>query len=234
MSGTSGLKDGRSMIPGMPLKHLGRSEYDVRYLRMRDSGIFPKVPKTDHVLYEAGEQIMGEGTVLAEIINPYFSRTYEHFCSHRQTPPKRESQGEPAILETKAGIYMAFPVFRMYTDSGYTVYRDLVEGCIRRLLDRPLIETDLPAITELNLRRQGQEFILHMLNYVVTGKAKKLDTVEEKYMVKDKFVRIRTGYSPAGVVRLPSREPVKFHYENGYTDMEIDHSGGYEAFLIKQ
>ena len=234
VSGTSGLKDGRSMIPGMPLKHLGRSEYDVRYLRMRDSGIFPKVPKTDHVLYEAGEQIMGEGTVLAEIINPYFSRTYEHFCSHRQTPPKRESQGEPAILETKAGIYMAFPVFRMYTDSGYTVYRNLVEGCIRRLLDRPLIETDLPAITELNLRRQGQEFILHMLNYVVTGKAKKLDTVEEKYMVKDKFVRIRTGYSPAGVVRLPSREPVKFHYENGYTDMEIDHSGGYEAFLIKQ
>ena len=234
VSGTSGLEDGRSIIPGMPLEHLGRSGYDVRYLRMKDSGIFPKVPETDHVLYEAGEQVSGDGTVLAEIINPYFSRTYEHFCSHRQTPPKRESDGEPAILETASGIYMAFPVFRMYTDSGYTVYRDLTEGCIRRLLERPLIETDLPAITELSLRCQGNDLILHMLNYVVTGKAKMLDTIEEKYMVKDKAVRIRTAHSPAGVIRLPSCEAVQFHYEDGYTEIKMDCLSGYEAFLIKQ
>lgn len=234
VSGTSGLKDGKSMLPGMDLVHEGKSPYDVRYLRMRDSRAFPEVPETDHVLYEAGEQVSGSGNVLAEIVDPYFSRTYEHFCSHRQTPPKRESRGKPAILETEAGIYMAFPVFRMYTDSGYTVYRDLTAGCIRRLLKEPLIETDLPAITELNLRRQGENFVLHMLNYVVSGKAKMLDTIEEKYMVKDKSIRIRTGYSPAAVVRLPLCEKADFHYENGYTEIMIDYSSGYEAFLIEQ
>lgn len=234
VSGTSGLKDGKSILPGMDLVHEGKSPYDVRYLRMRDSRAFPEVPKTDHVLYEAGEQVSGSGNVLAEIVDPYFSRTYEHFCSHRQTPPKRESRGEPAILETEAGIYMAFPVFRMYTDSGYTVYRDLTAGCIRRLLKEPLIETDLPALTELNLRRQGQNYILHMLNYVVSGKAKMLDTIEEKFMVKDKSIRIRTGYSPAAVVRLPLCEKADFHYENGYTEIMIDYSSGYEAFLIEQ
>lgn len=234
VSGTSGLKDGKSILPGMDLVHEGKSPYDVRYLRMRDSRAFPEVSKTDHVLYEAGEQVSGSGNVLAEIVDPYFSRTYEHFCSHRQTPPKRESRGEPAILETEAGIYMAFPVFRMYTDSGYTVYRDLTAGCIRRLLKEPLIETDLPALTELNLRRQGQNYILHMLNYVVSGKAKMLDTIEEKYMVKDKSIRIRTGYSPAAVVRLPLCEKADFHYENGYTEIMIDYSSGYEAFLIEQ
>lgn len=234
VSGTSGLKDGKSILPGMDLVHEGKSPYDVRYLRMRDSRAFPEVPKTDHVLYEAGEQVSGSGNVLAEIVDPYFSRTYEHFCSHRQTPPKRESRGEPAILETEAGIYMAFPVFRMYTDSGYTVYRDLTAGCIRRLLKEPLIETDLPALTELNLRRQGQNYILHMLNYVVSGKAKMLDTIEEKYMVKDKSIRINTGYSPAAVVRLPLCEKADFHYENGYTEIMIDYSSGYEAFLIEQ
>lgn len=234
VSGTSGLKDGKSILPGMDLVHEGKSPYDVRYLRMSDSRAFPEVPKTDHVLYEAGEQVSGSGNVLAEIVDPYFSRTYEHFCSHRQTPPKRESRGEPAILETEAGIYMAFPVFRMYTDSGYTVYRDLTAGCIRRLLKEPLIETDLPALTELNLRRQGQNYILHMLNYVVSGKAKMLDTIEEKFMVKDKSIRIRTGYSPAAVVRLPLCEKADFHYENGYTEIMIDYSSGYEAFLIEQ
>lgn len=234
VSGTSGLKDGKSILPGMDLVHEGKSPYDVRYLRMRDSRAFPEVPETDHVLYEAGEQVSGSGNMLAEIVDPYFSRTYEHFCSHRQTPPKRESRGEPAILETEAGIYMAFPVFRMYTYSGYTVYRDLTAGCIRRLLKEPLIETDLPAITELNLRRQGENFVLHMLNYVVSGKAKMLDTIEEKYMVKDKSIRIRTGYSPAAVVRLPLCEKADFHYENGYTEIMIDYSSGYEAFLIEQ
>lgn len=234
VSGTSGLKDGKSILPGMDLVHEGKSPYDVRYLRMRDSRAFPEVPKTDHVLYEAGEQVSGSGNMLAEIVDPYFSRTYEHFCSHRQTPPKRESRGEPAILETEAGIYMVFPVFRMYTDSGYTVYRDLTAGCIRCLLKEPLIETDLPALTELNLRRQGENFVLHMLNYVVSGKAKILDTIEEKYMVKDKSIRIRTGYSPAAVVRLPLCEKADFHYENGYTEIMIDYSSGYEAFLIEQ
>lgn len=60
---------------------------------MRDSRAFPEVPKTDHVLYEAGEQVSGSGNVLAEIVDPYFSRTYEHFCSHRQTPPKGRAGG---------------------------------------------------------------------------------------------------------------------------------------------
>ena len=73
-----------------------------------------------------------------------------------------------------------------------------------------------------------------MLNYVVTGKAKMLDTIEEKYMVKDKTVRIRTAHSPAGVIRLPSCEAVQFHYEDGYTEIKMDCLSGYEAFLIKQ
>ena len=49
---------------------------------------------TEHVMYLRGAEVRPQpgAEVLAEVIIPYFNRTYKHFCSHRHTP----SSGEPA------------------------------------------------------------------------------------------------------------------------------------------
>ena len=52
------------------------------------NGLEREVPAMDHALYERGSAVGAGGhDLLGELIPPYFSRTWEHFNSHAQTPP---------------------------------------------------------------------------------------------------------------------------------------------------
>lgn len=232
MTGSSGLSGGRSQVLSMELKHNGKSSHAQQYIRL-DEEFFNNIPHIDHVLYDAGERVTGEGDVLAKIVEPYFERTYDRFCSHRQTPPCPETNGEAGILRCKGGIYISFPVFRLYSEYAYTIYRDILEKCLRELIDTPYIKTDLPAITELTLRSNDTGYILHMLNYVVTRKAKVMDTIEEKFTVCDRKIWIHTGECPKRILKIPQKTEVSFDFEGGYTGIGIEKESGYTGYTIE-
>lgn len=187
----------------------------------------------DHVLYEAGERVAGEGDVLAKIVEPYFERTYDRFCSHRQTPPGLETNGEAGILRCKGGIYISFPVFRLYSEYAYTIYRDILEKCLQELIDTPYIKTDLPAITELTLRSNDIGYILHMLNYVITRKAKAMDTIEEKFTVCDRQLWVNTGKRPKRILKIPQKTEISFEFDGGYSCIGIEKEAGYTGYTIE-
>ncbi|MCR4739355.1 MAG: beta-galactosidase trimerization domain-containing protein [Lachnospiraceae bacterium] len=232
MTGSSGLKDGRSQISSMELVHHGKSDYTMQYIRL-DENLFDDIPQIDHILYEAGERVTGKGDILARIVEPYFERTYDRFCSHRQTPPKPTAGDEPGIIRLKGGIYVSFPVFRLYSEYAYTVYRDILKDCLRELIKTPCIKTDLPAITELTLRKNDKGFILHMLNYVIERKAKQMDTIEERFTVCDRSVKIYTEKSPLRVVKIPRETEVPFDHFGGYTEIKIEKEDGYTGYAIE-
>lgn len=231
MTGTSGFRDGKSQIASMELEWHGKSSFDVRYLRLKKK-FFGGMPEIDHVLYEAGECVSGRGKVLAEIVNPYFARGYEKFCSHRQSPPELDCSQDVGILEGKGGIYFSFPVFRTYANYGYAIYRDILEKCLCRLLPDPFFRTDLPAITELTLRGHKDGYVLHVLNYVIARKAKLLDTVEEKFTVCNKVVKVRMEKQPEKVMTIPEQREVPFRFEDGYVEWQIEQASGHTGYFI--
>ena len=230
-SGSSALKDGKSQIASMEVRHLGNSGHAQQYLRL-DPEFFWGIPGIDHVLYEGGERLRG-ADVLARIVEPYFERTYGAFCSHRQTPPALAAGEDAGIVRCEGGICMSFPIFRMYSDYGYTVYRDILGRCLAELLPETLLRTDLPAISELTLRRHEEGFVLHLLNYVITRKAKLLETIEERFTVCDRAVSVKTGARPQEVFRIPQRKSVPFCYDAGYTTIRLDREEGYSGFFIR-
>lgn len=232
MSGSSGLKNEKSQISVMEVEHKGKIPYDVQYLRLKND-YWSGIPEMDHILYESGQCVTGSGEVLAELVDPYFSRSYDKFCSHRQTPPRCEASGDAGVLRCKGGIYVSFPVFRLYTDYGYTIYRDMMERCIRELIDESYLVTDLPAITELTLRSIRDGYVLHMLNYVIVRKAKVLDTIEEKYIVCNRYVKVRTDKRPKKIISLPNQKELTFEYEDGYTKIQINCEEGYNAYYLE-
>lgn len=231
MTGASGFEGGKSMIASMNIVHLGNSAHAQQYLRL-DKAFFPGIPDIDHVLYEGGERVRGED-VLAHIVEPYFDRSFGKFCSHRQTPPSLAVSEDAGIVRCEGGICVSFPVFRLYSEYGYTIYRDILERCIRDLLPDPYIKTDLPAISELTLRRSEEGMVLHMLNYVITRKAKIMETIEERFTVCEREVRIRTGRCPSEVIRLPERERVAYSFEDGYTRIPIEREEGYTGLFLR-
>src|SRR5690606_4573426 len=57
------------------------------------------LPPTEHVMYIRGLAVQAQpgAEVLASLVPAYFDRTWEHFCSHRQTPSAGEP-GNPGIV----------------------------------------------------------------------------------------------------------------------------------------
>ncbi|MHB8062861.1 MAG: alpha-amylase family protein, partial [Ruminiclostridium sp.] len=105
---------------------ISESDYDVRYVRLIASA-FEDIPHIDHVLYTKGFTIKTDKEVLAEIVLPYFNRTFDKFCSHRQTPPMLQASGEPAIVKNDRCVYISSPLFTDYVNNGYKVYRDILQ-----------------------------------------------------------------------------------------------------------
>lgn len=72
-----------------------------------------------------------------------------------------------------------------------------------------------------------------MLNYVITRKAKIMDTIEERFIVCDREVSVRTGACPKEVLRLPERTPVPFTYADGYTTIRFAREEGYTGIFLR-
>ena len=233
VTGSSGVKDGKFNVKSICADYVAPAEYDTRYIRFKDEA-FADLPAIDHVLYHPGEQVEAKGEVLASIVNPYFARTYEHFCSHRQTPPQFDAEDGPAIVKDAHGIYVAFPAFRAYCDYGYVIYRDIIAKCIEELYEEPVFRTDLPQLTETTLWEKEEGLVVHMLNYVIQKKAKKLDTIEDVYTVLNKKLAVKCDYEPKAVVKLPEKTPVPYIYEDGYVNIKIECEQGYTAYLIER
>ncbi len=118
-----------------------------------------KNPDRGGTVEEGIHRILAEamGEVLAQVTEPYFLRTDEHFCSHCQRPPKCVNTGEAAIVKNDSAVYISAPLSSMYCEYGYSVYKEIVRRCIELLCPKPLIETDLSSISEVYLRKKGEK-----------------------------------------------------------------------------
>jgi hypothetical protein len=235
-TGKSGLMAGedRFALDGIGCEYLGPSEYDTDYLRFQD-GCFSALLQMDHVLYLKGEAVrLAGGRMLAETVHPYFNRTYDRYCSHRQTPPRPEGSGAPAIVEGEGVIYAASPLFEAYARRGYRVYRDILGALIARLLPRPLVASDLPALTELTLRELPDSVAVHLISYVISRRCRALDTIEARYTVPSGEVRVRTDFEPKSVRLVPEGTPLNFMWEDGYAVVPLENISGHAMIEISK
>ncbi len=96
LSYLSGTREGSFdfRVRDMPARVHGEAPFVTEYLAA-DEFNAQGVPPGKHVMYERGlsvEAIEGART-LAEVWEPYFDRTYKHFCSHCHTPYSNSGAG---------------------------------------------------------------------------------------------------------------------------------------------
>jgi hypothetical protein len=209
LSGTSGLgADGGFAVPA-GIRRTGEPvAYTPSYLKAGtelDAGM----TRTPFVMYGTAQTILAEGaTVLAQIVPPYFNRTYAHFSSHQHAPDNPAAAPLGAGVTLHAGVaYVAYPIFAMYHAVGQPLYKYLVRGLLDRLLPDPALITDLPSSGRASLTYQAQEgrHILHLLYGPpqVRGKAVPLpngDGIRMMEMIED----IPAIGPVSATVRLPN------------------------------
>jgi hypothetical protein len=176
LSGASGLwKDREEFAFDIGADYLGLSEYyppAKEHNRGHDyvlpiPELRPPFVDKPQIMYDRSHRVRATtGQSLGEIYDPYFNRTWEHFCSHQHTPNQETPSGFDCGVQHGAVLYFAHPVFRHYRAYGAVAYREFVVRAIRAFLrDAVSISTNLPSTARLSLSHQPAEkrHILHVL-----------------------------------------------------------------------
>jgi hypothetical protein len=119
------------------------------------------------VMYERSHRIRAtKGESLGQIFDPYFNRTWEHFCSHQHTPNHPEPSGFDCGVRHGNILYFAHPVFRHYRTYGAVANREFIARAIRSFLGESIsLTTNLPSTARVALTSQPEEkrHVLHVL-----------------------------------------------------------------------
>ena len=167
LSGESGLwKDRAEFAFDLGAEFDGPSTFCPDYMLPRPDLRAPFVAMPE-VMYERSHRIrVTKGESLGQIFDPYFNRTWEHFCSHQHTPNHEEPSGFDCGVRHGNILYFAHPVFRHYRAFGAVAYREFIVRAIRGFLgDAITLSTNLPSTARISLTAQPAEkrHILHLL-----------------------------------------------------------------------
>ncbi len=215
LSGTSGLAaDGSFTVPAGIRRSGEPVAFTPSYLKA-DAELDADMTRSPFVMYGTAQTITAEGaTVLAQIVPPYFNRTYAHFSSHQHAPDNPAAAPLGTGVTLHGGVaYVAYPIFAMYHAVGQPLYKYVVRGLLDRLLPDPALTTDLPSAGRATLTHQANEnrHILHLLYGPpqVRGKAVPLpngDGIRVMEMIED----IPAIGPVSAIVRLP-KPPVRVY-----------------------
>jgi len=233
-SGTDSETERRFVLTETPVQYLREGRYCPDYVAAGES-LGAGVPTSQHVLYERGvevEAVPGAET-LAEVWWPYFDRTWEHFCSHNQTPPDKAS-GLPAVVRKGRVIYFTHPIFGMLKRHGSHVYKRLIQNALGLLLSDPLVTTNAPSTAHVTLLRQEHEkrSIAHVLHYIPENRYTNLHTVEDVIPLRDVTLSLRVP-APKRVYLAPENVVLSFKVVDGRVCLTIPEVCGHAMVVLE-
>lgn len=222
MSGTSGVSmDGSQFVIDIGAEYAGDSPWDVEFIKVGDT-LSENMVRSPFLVYEGGVATkVLDAEVLADTWRPYFNRTYEHFCSHRNTPPK-ESAGWPAVIRKNRIIYISQPIFRSYQRQGMQLHRDLVANCLSLLYENPLLSVDLPSCGRVSIMHQPKEnrYMIHLL-YGVPITRGETEVIEDIVPLRDVTVTCAVETDPKRVYLAPSGGDLEYEYSGGKVKLTV-------------
>ncbi|HSW45604.1 MAG TPA: alpha-amylase family protein [Phycisphaerae bacterium] len=227
---------GRFALPALHVEYKSSLDHCPFYIRLeKDFG--RDIPAIDYCMYEAGLRVRatGKATVGATVIEPYFNRTVNHFCSHFQTPPARSTR-DPVVVLTGRTAYINAPIFGAYARNGNLIYRQIVSACIERLLPQRVVRTSLPSCGRVSVLEQkvGRERrrIVHLLNYPTTRRFGTLEVIEEPLPLNDVAVELACPARVKSVGCVPGRQPLPFAQAGGIARFVLPQMLGHQAICV--
>ena len=244
LSGKSGLwKDREEFAFDIGGDYRGESAFSPDYLdfgvRRLDAALAPAFVGSPLVMYMRSQQVKTTtGEQLAAVRNPYFNRTWEHFCSH-QHAPVADLSGYAAAVRNGNVLYLAHPIFSIYGAMGAVAYRQYAANAIRLMLgDERTLRTNLPSTARVSLMRQPNRnrYVLHLLhaNTILRGGSAKLspegyvrdskpvEVIEDLLPLRDTEVLLRLPESVKRVSLEPQGKEIAFSLENDRIKVSVD------------
>ncbi|NLE45429.1 MAG: beta-galactosidase [Chloroflexi bacterium] len=229
--GTPGSRDRRGrLVRGL---NYPRGDY-TEYL-MPQGAIGQGLHATEYAMYMKGLDVRSRpGTeVLAQVVSSYFDRTYQHFCSHRQTPSSGQAVS-PAIVRNGRAIYFSHPVFRQYNQNAPLWCKHLFLNAMSLLLPDPLLQHDGPSTLRVTVNDQPAEnrWVVHILHYIPERRGQDFDVIEDVIPVYNVKVSVRAPAEVRQVTCVPEMDPLTFDQRDGRVVFVVPEVRGHQMVAL--
>lgn len=230
LTGNSGFDEKGQFLFDVGADFYGLSEYSPDYI-LPDSPFRPDFISTPMVMYMKSQRIkVRDGRSLGQVYDPYFNRSYKHFCSHQHAPARKVPSGYDCGVIKENICYLAHPVFSCYCAMGAVAVKDYVVKSIKTLLDNSTLTVNVPSTARVSLMHQPQQrrYVLHLL-YANTikrgeemelpaamgGKTKSIEIIEDLLPIYDIKVGLRIKQKIVSVTLQPQNQSIDFSQSNG-------------------
>jgi hypothetical protein len=190
---------------------------------------------TEHAAYLRGMDVeaLPSATVLVDKVQPYFDRTWEHFCSHRQTPSSGQLGG-PAVVRQGQAIYFAHPLFTEYQTLAPRWDKQLFLNALDLLLPEPLVRHGGPSTLQIALNEQTDKnrWVAHLLHYIPERRGQQFDVIEDVIPLYEVELSIRAPRMVQRVSCVPDGQELAFAQQDGYVVVTVPRIEGHQMLEI--
>ncbi|WP_261301657.1 alpha-L-fucosidase [Paenibacillus andongensis] len=193
------------------------------------------LPETEHVMYMKGLEVeaLAGSEVLADVILSCFDRTYEHFCSHRQTPSSGKT-GYQGIVRNGKVIYFAHPIFKQYHQNAPRWCKQLFLNAVEMLIPDPVLKHNGPStmLTAVNEQVKEKRLIVHLLHYIPERRAVDLDIIEDVIPLYNISLILKPGKEVDSVICVPQGKEIEFRLHEGGIAFTVPEVQGHQMIAL--
>ena len=232
-SGDALVKNGRFFLdPGA--EYAGKNELAPTYLipcYETANGVTEYVMRCDF-----NKITVTDGKVFANMQNPYFNRTLEHFCSHMHAPNNPESTCPGAVIKGNVA-YIGWDVFGAYARLGHIYFKELFAFVINEMLgDDATACACVPDRAVMTYTRQEKEGrnIMHLLYAHTTVRGENTEVIEDTVPLYNVECSVKCSEKPSEIKLVPSGEKLDFEYADGRAYFTVPKVDIHQMVEIKQ
>ncbi len=205
-----------------------------QYLRPGDR-LGTGLPAVEHPMYIRGLDVSAapDADVLADLVLPYFDRTWEHYISHLQAPSTGETGG-PAVVRHGRVVYFCHPIHTQYETNAPRWVKVLFLNAIDLLLPDPIVRHGGLSTLEVSVthQREQRRDVVHLLHYVPERRGSAFDTVEDVLPVFDIEMSVRST-TPVRSVRLePQGVELAFGQDGSRVEFAVPRVDGHQMVAV--
>jgi hypothetical protein len=246
------LFTGRSALgaDGKPLFNVGaevakESEFSLDYI-LPIPELRPSFADSPLIMYCRYPRLkVTTGTALGEVVEPYFERAWNHFCSHQHAPQKRQGTGLACGVQQGNLLWLPMDLCLAYRKWGQVTTKHFFLACLRRLLGEGIgLKSNLPATARVTLTEQpaAKRHVLHLLhaNLVQRGALQQthmgqmmMEVVEDLTPCCDVKLSLRLDKPAKRVTLEPQGQEIPFRMKDGRLELELDRFTCHQMVVIQ-